>query len=46
MWADPIDTGADTLDDELQSTDAAGDDALLAASVPAPVAATDPAKAA
>ncbi|GAA4054077.1 hypothetical protein [Agromyces indicus] len=46
MWADPIDTGADTLDDELPSTDAAGDDALLAASVPAPVAATDPAKAA
>ena len=51
MWADPVDTGAAVLDDEVRSTDAAGvadsaDDALVAASVPGPVAVEDAVKAA
>lgn len=51
MWADPVEVPADALGDGMRSTDDAGhaehaDDALIAASVPAVVAAEGAAKAA
>jgi hypothetical protein len=51
VWADPVDVGTDAVDDEVRSADAADDadaedDALLATSAPAPVAAEDAIRAA